>query len=80
MQDFTAPFFTFVKTKYTMQITKAEDDFTETRIELESTANAELFGKQVANYSFRFIVTDSGLQSFIVHHNNKIIKAKCINS
>jgi len=70
-QDIVAPFYTFIKTLYSMQITKADEDFTDTHIELQSSVELFLYRKKINKINFKFFINDSGIEKLVVETNQK---------
>jgi hypothetical protein len=75
LQDLVAPFFIFLRPVYTMNFTREADDFTNSRIWLESVSRMKLGKFAIKQVSAGFEISSKGLEKIRVQDNNMILEA-----
>ena len=71
-QDFLAPFYIFIHTRYEMQYHSMGDELEKTQIILLSSAKRHFGGKETLSTQFEFEVDNNRINKFIVKQNNHI--------
>ena len=64
LQDFLAPFFMFLKTRYTLNYLHCSDDFSNSEVRLSSDADMRVFGIRVKKLEFSITVSEDQIGSF----------------
>ena len=77
-QDFIAPFYIFIKDHYTLEYDYIDDPMTSNLIRLKSKAEMKIGGKIRKGMNFELEYTKDSVSSLIVHDNERMIVAKCI--
>jgi hypothetical protein len=75
LQDLVAPFFIFLRPVYTMNFTREADDFTNSRIWLESVSMVKLGRFVMKRVSAGFEISSKGLEKITVRDNNITLDA-----
>ena len=75
LQDFVAPFFMFLKTKYRMKYVSKTEDLSDSSIELQSQVDICVGGVSLKRFTFAVSVQKDRIASFTVTHNNKTVTA-----
>jgi len=78
LNDFTAPFYNFVKAGYLEKTTKIDHALDTTAIELSTEILVSTFGKNVRNMNSTIKINHQGISSFKYVSGKKIIHAKSI--
>ncbi|NOX47172.1 MAG: peptidoglycan DD-metalloendopeptidase family protein [Chlorobi bacterium] len=78
LQDFIAPFYMFMKSEYRIEYVKIKKDFTDSKIELNSTARVKRYGKTTREVHFKMEIEAKSIQMFEITEGNKTIVAKRI--
>jgi len=61
LQDFAAPFYSFLKAKYSIKYLKIDDDFSPSEVILNSTVELFIMNKRIKTYNFILNVNETGL-------------------
>ncbi|RLD52097.1 MAG: peptidase M23, partial [Bacteroidetes bacterium] len=78
LQDFIAPFYMFMKSEYRINYFKIKKDFTDSKIELHSTARVMRHKKIAREVYFKMEVEAKRIQKFEIMEGNKTIVAQRI--
>jgi len=76
IQDFIAPFHIFIKSDYTLEYIKMDDNFSESSVFLKSKINIKICKKLTKEQSFEIYINDKSIEKFVVFDRNKKIEAK----
>ncbi len=76
LQDFIAPFFIFMKSEYKMEYIKIKKDFTDSFIELGSTARVKRYKTITREVRFRMEIEAKQIQKFEFTEGDKVIVAR----
>lgn len=80
LQDFITPFYTLIKTDFTLTYQFIDDINLTNEIHLHSEANIKIGGFQQKAYSFETKLNKEGISEFNVSTKNQIIRATCVKS
>ncbi len=75
-QDFLAPFYIYLHTKYTLVYQKTDDDFSPNVLTLESSVSNYQFGKLKKQSIYQIEIHSTGLIDISLNHNNLHISQK----
>jgi len=75
LQDFIAPFYTFLKAKYRLVYHKIEDDLSDATIELRSTASVRAGKKLRRSFEFRFTISEGAIRKIYISTKSANIEA-----
>lgn len=76
LQDFTAPFFMFMKTKYSLTYTERRSDLTESSINMTSSAEARLAGVITRRFEFETFIRHNRIDTFTINSGRKKLEAR----
>lgn len=77
IQDFLAPFFMFLRTRYQLNYTFIDDNLTPSVIKLNSKAASFFFNQKLNEIDSELLIGKSGIEKFQVTKNNLKIDAVC---
>ncbi len=75
LQDFIAPFYIFIKAKYTLNYISVDNDLSPSAINLEAKAETHLFRKKVKEVKFVIRITEKGISKITITTKNKSTEA-----
>jgi hypothetical protein len=78
LQDFIAPFYMFMKSEYRIEYVKIKKDFTDSKIEMHSTARVKRNRKTAREVRFKMEIEAKQIQKFEITEGNKTIVARRI--
>jgi hypothetical protein len=70
VQDFLAPFYIFINTRYEMKYHSMGDELEQRQIKLLSSANRSFGSKKLLSTRFEFEIDHNRINKFIVNQNN----------
>ncbi len=76
IQDFIAPFYIFIKSDYTLEYIKMDDNFSESSVFLKSKIEIKICKKLTKEQSFEIYIKDKSIEKFVIFDRNKRIEAK----
>ena len=76
IQDFIAPFYIFIKSDYTLEYIKMDDNFSESSVFLKSKIEIIICNKLTKEQSFEIYIKDKSIEKFVIIDKNKKIEAK----
>ncbi len=79
LQDFVAPFFMFLKTKYSLKYISKTDDFSDSAIQMNSQVDIKVGGISMKRYTFEVFIKKDHVEKFTVSHQNKMVVASNIH-
>lgn len=71
LQDFVAPFFTFIRSEYNLHYLSMEDDLTQTGIRLRSVTSATIGRREIKSMECDMFAGPHGLEQFAIHEKEK---------
>lgn len=71
LQDFTAPFFLFIRSEYSLNYLGMDDELMQTGIRLRSVSSASIGGHEVKKMVCEMFIGLHGLERFIINENEK---------
>ena len=77
LQDFLAPFYIFIRPKYSLLYHKSSEDISGSAIELHSTAELKIGGKVVRALNFVMYFRENELKKFVIRQGKQ--KTEAIN-
>ena len=80
LQDFIAPFFIFMKSEYRMKYIKIKKDFTDSSIELRSTARVKRYKTITREVKFKIDIESKQIRKFEFKEGNKTVVARRVAS
>lgn len=78
LQDFIAPFYIFIKAKYSMKYISVDNDLSPSVLNLQSEAETCLFNRTIRRVTFLIKITEKGISKIVVTEKNNVIEAQCI--
>ena len=75
LQDFVAPFFMFLKTKYSMKYVAKTDDLSDSSILMHSQVDICVGGISLKRFTFALSVQKDRIANFSVTHKNRTVIA-----
>lgn len=78
LQDFIAPFYRFVKVKYTAKHAHSSNEFAPDKIEIESAATVKFIGQAYKQNTFKITVENDRVQTIEAIHNKQKITVQCV--
>jgi len=79
IQDFTAPFFLFIRSEYSLHYLGMDDELMQTGIHLRSMATASIGGREVKRMECLMHVGPHGLEQFVIKENDRTTEVKLLN-
>ncbi len=76
LQDFTAPFFLFMRSEYNLQYLGMDDELMQTGIRLKATTRVSLGRREIKKIECEMYIGQNGLEQFIIHENEKTTEIK----
>ena len=76
LQDFIAPFYIFMKSEYRINYFKIKKDFTDSKIELHSTARVKRQNSVAREVHFKMEIESKRIEKFEIKEGNKTIVAR----
>ena len=80
VQDFFAPFYIFLRSKYRVQYVKKSEYFNESTIKLEAETEVNIFNFTLRKINFEFTIDKNRIEQFIITQNGKKISATWLES
>lgn len=71
LQDFFAPFFSFLKGKFEIRYLHLDDDFSGTKARLQSKTEIKVLGKTTKKYTFDIEIDEKGLEKMTAQNGKK---------
>ncbi len=75
LQDFVAPFFTFLHAKYSLKFVRKSDDFSKSRIEIKSNVSLKRIKKTYRTIDFDIKIINNSIEKLKIKEGNKIVTA-----
>ena len=75
LQDFVAPFFTFLHAKYFLKFVRKSDDFSKTLIEIKSNVSLKRIKKTYRVIDFDIKIINNNIEELKIKEGNKIVSA-----
>ena len=75
LQDFVAPFFTFLHAKYSLKFVRKSDDFSKTLIEIKSSVSLKRIKKTYRVIDFDIKIINNNIEELKIKEGNKIVSA-----
>jgi hypothetical protein len=75
LQDFVAPFFTFLHAKYSLKFVRKSDDFSKTLIEIKSNVSLRRIKKTYRVIDFDIKIINNNIEELKIKEGNKIVSA-----
>jgi len=75
LQDFVAPFFTFLHAKYFLKFVRKSDDFSKTLIEIKSSVSLKRIKKTYRVIDFDIKIINNNIEELKIKEGNKIVSA-----
>jgi len=75
LQDFVAPFFTFLHAKYSLKFVRKSDDFSKTLIEIKSNVSLKRIKKTYRKIDFDIKIINNNIEKLKIKEGNKIVVA-----
>ncbi|MEI6898647.1 MAG: hypothetical protein WCL00_02115, partial [Bacteroidota bacterium] len=77
-QDFLAPFKIWMRPEYSMKYIKSDEDFTDSRVCLESSASMKIGKREIRRIDFELEATKSGLERMVIKEGKRKMEARRI--
>ncbi len=74
-QDFIAPFYMFLKSKYSLNYISSNDEFAPSQIKIEAKTENFVFNKKIREKNFNITVNRNGIEKIIVKSKKKTLTA-----
>jgi hypothetical protein len=78
LQDFVAPFFMFLKTKFTMNYVSKTESLTDSSIQMKSQVDVQVGGIRFKHYAFEIWVQKDHVQRLTISYKNRTVIANSI--
>jgi len=76
LQDFVAPFYTFLHADYSLRFIKKSDDFSKSLIEIKSSLCMKVFKKSYGAISFNIKIINKNIDELIITKGERVTKVK----
>ena len=77
LQDFVAPFFFFLKSKYSIRYESLDNELSPSQAKLRSVIKKYIFSKEVGNMDFQILIDRKGIKSIVFSEGNKKGEERC---